>query len=316
MKAILAAAALALALPAAAQYPDRPVHIVVPFAAGGGVDNLTRVVAERLGARLRQPVVIDNKPGADGSIGADYAAKSAPDGYTLFMASSAVAAKKALFKSLPYDAERDFTGIARVARAPTVLIVTPSLPASNVAELVAWGKAHPGTLGYGTPGIGSTQHLNAEILKSETGLDALHVPYKGGAPALVDILAGRVQFMMGIPSEVLPHVKAGKLRALAVSGSERMPQLPEVPTLAEAGLANPGQTVWWGLVAPAKTPPAVIAKLNDDVLAILADPETRKAIEAQGLQAAPLASREFNAFFSDEVKRYAVLVKRFNIPAE
>jgi tripartite-type tricarboxylate transporter receptor subunit TctC len=317
MKVALATLGLALAFSASAQtYPDRPIHIIVPFAPGGGVDNLTRVVSERLAARLKQSVVVDNKPGADGSIGADAAAKSAPDGYTLFMASSSVAAKRSLVKSLPYNAETDFTGIARVARAPTVLIVPASLPVKTVAELVAYGKAHPATLTYATPGVGSTQHLNAEILKAEAGIDALHVPYKGGAPALIDILAGRVSFMMGIPSEVLQHVRAGTVRALAVSGRDRMPQLAALPTLAEAGLKNPGQTVWWGLVAPAKTPPAIVEKLEQDVLAILADPETRKAIEAQGLQAAPLTSREFNEFFRDEVKRYAELVKRFNIPAE
>ena len=317
MKAFLAAAALALAFSASAQYPDRPIHIIVPYAPGGGVDNLTRVVAERLGRRLAQPVVIDNKPGADGAIGADAAAKSPPDGYTLFMATSSVAAKKSLVKKLPYDAEADFVRIVRIARAPSVLIVTPSLPARTVAELVAYGKANPATLSYGTPGVGSTQHLNAEILKSETGLDALHVPYKGGAPALIDILAGRVHFMMAVPSEVLSNIKAGTVRAIAVSGSDRMPQLPELPTLAESGLrGNPGQTTWWGLVAPAKTPPAIVEKLAQETLAILADPETRKAIEAQGLQAAPLNSREFDEFFREEVKRYAELVKRFNIPAE
>jgi tripartite-type tricarboxylate transporter receptor subunit TctC len=159
--------------------------------------------------------------------------------------------------------------------------------------------------------------LNAEILKSETGLDALHVPYKGGAPALVDILAGRVHFMMAVPSEVLTNVRAGTVRAIAVSGRDRMPQMPELPTLAESGMrGNPGQTTWWGLVAPAKTPPAVVEKLAQEVLAILADPETRKAIEAQGLTAAPLNSREFDEFFREEVKRYAELVKRFNIPSE
>ncbi len=189
--------------------------------------------------------------------------------------------------------------------APSVLIVTPSLPVKSVAELVAYGKAHPATLSYGTPGVGSPQHLNAEILKSETGLDALHVPYEGGAPALIDILAGRVSFMMAVPSEVMSNIKAGTVRPLAVSGRDRMPQLPELPTLAEAGMRNdPGQTTWWGLIAPAKTPPAVVEKL------------TRGAIEAQGLQVAALNAREFDEFFREEGKRYAELVKRFNIPAE
>jgi tripartite-type tricarboxylate transporter receptor subunit TctC len=317
MKAALAALGFALAFSASAQYPDRSIHIIVPYAPGGGVDNLTRVVAERLGRRLQQAIIVDNKPGADGAIGADAAAKSAPDGYTLFMATSSVAAKKSLVKKLPYDAEADFVRIARIARAPSVLIVTPSLPVKNVADLVAYGKAHPATLSYGTPGVGSTQHLNAEILKSETGMDALHVPYKGGAPALIDILAGRVHFMMAVPSEVLSNIRAGTVRAIAVSGRERMPQLPELPTLAEAGLrTNPGQSTWWGLVAPAKTPPAVIERLARETLAILSDPETRQAIEAQGLQAAPLDAREFDEFFREEVKRYAELVKRFNIPAE
>ena len=309
-----AAAAAAFAMPAAAAYPERPIKIIVPFAPGGGVDNLARVVAEKLGARLHQPVLIDNKPGANANIGADAAATAAPDGYTLFMASTVIAANHSLFKSLRYDAARDFTAVARVARAPTVLVVSPSLPVSNVAELVQYGKTHK--MSYGSPGVGTTQHLNCEILKGETGIDALHVPYKGGAPALLDVMAGRVEFMMAPPSEVLGQIRAGKVKAIAVSGRDRLPQLPDVPTLAEAGLANPGQTIWWGVLAPAKTPQPIVDQLSREILAILADPDARKAIEQQGVEVAPLGAADYNAFFREELGRYAELVRRFNIPAE
>jgi tripartite-type tricarboxylate transporter receptor subunit TctC len=304
----------ASAIPASAAYPEKPIRIIVPFAPGGGVDNLARVVAEKLGTRLRQPVVIENKPGANANIGAEAAAGSPPDGYTLFMASTVIAANHSLFKTLRYDASRDFTAVARVARAPTVLVIAPALPVKNVAELVQYGKGHK--LTYGSPGVGTTQHLNCEILKGETGIDALHVPYKGGAPALIDVMAGRVDFMMAPPSEVLAQIRAGKVTAIAVSGRDRLPQLPDVPTLAEAKLANPGQTIWWGLLAHAKTPQPIVEHLSREVLAIVADPDARKAIEQQGVEAAPMGATEFNAFFREELGRYAQLVRQFNIPAE
>ena len=316
MRQLLAILSLLLSTLAGAQYPNHPVRLISPFEPGGSNDSLTRLLGERLAQRLGQPFIVENKPGAGGVIGAETVAKSRPDGYTLLMSPSLLVAKKVLVQSLPYDLDADFVRVARVARAPSVLVVTTSISVKDVGELVAYGRSHPATLTYATTGIGSTPHLNAEIFKAETGIDAVHVPYKGGAPALVDLLAGRVHFMMATPGEVMPHVKSGKVRALAVSGLDRMPQLPELPTLAEAGLKNPGQTPWWGIMAPRGTPPAVVERLSTEIVAIMAEPETLKAIEPLGLQSSPLGAQKFDDFFHDEMKRFRELVRRFNIPAE
>jgi tripartite-type tricarboxylate transporter receptor subunit TctC len=313
---LFAALCLALSTLAGAQYPNHPVHLVSPFAPGGSNDSLTRIVGQRLSQRLGQPVIVENKPGAGGVLGAEAVARSRPDGYTLLMAPSLLVAKKVLAQSLPYDLDADFVRIARLARAPSVLVVTTSIPVKTVGELIAYGKSHPATLTYASTGIGSTPHINAEIFKGETGIDAVHVPYKGGAPALVDLLAGRVHFMMSTPGEVMPHVKSGKVRALAVSGRDRMPQLPELPTFVEAGLRNPGQTPWWGIIAPRGTPSTIVDKLSTEIVAIMAEPEVLKSIEALGLQASPLDAQKFDDFFHDEVKRFTEVVRRFNIPPE
>ncbi len=310
------ATALACATASAQTYPDKPIKIVVPFAAGGGVDNLTRLIAKPLSERLKQPVIVDNRPGGNANIGADIAAKSPPDGYTLLMTSSVSTVNRALFKNLPYDALADFVQIARIAEAPSILVVAPSIPAKSVTELVAYSKANAGNISFASTGVGSGQHLNGEIFSKYAGVPAVHVPYKGGPPALTDVMTGRVTYMITNPSEVLPQIEGGKLRPLAVTGRSRMKALPNIPTLTEAGVKNPGTTGWWGLVAPAKTPQAIVDRLAREVLEILKDPEVKANMQRMGLEEAPMPPPEFTAFYRSEVKRYGDIIREFKIETE
>lgn len=317
MKSTAALAVLAASGAASAQeYPAKPVRIVVAFAAGGGVDLLTRVVVQHLGPRLKQTIIVDNRPGANANLGADFVAKSPADGYTLLMASSVFAASRGLSKKLTYDGLTDFTQVARVGLAPSVLVVSAALPVKSIAELIAYGRAHAADISYASTGFGSGQHLNGVIFSKYAGLPAVHVPYKGGSLAMTDILTGRVTFFMTIPGEILPHIAAGKVRALAVTGSSRAKFLPDVPTLTEAGVPNPGLSAWWGLVAPAKTPKAVVERLSAEMLAVLGDPETRAGIEKIGVQVAPLPAQEFAQFYRNEVKRYMDIGTEFKIEME
>ena len=317
VSAILALASALAATAAAAQtYADKPIKIVVPFAAGGGVDNLTRLIAKPLGDRLKQPIIIDNRPGGNANIGADVAAKSPPDGYTLLMTSSVSTVNRALFKNLPYDALTDFIQIARIAEASSILVVPAQLPVKSVAELIAYSKANSGTISFASTGVGSGQHLNGEIFSKYAGVPAVHVPYKGGAPAITDVMGGRVTFMITNPSEVLPHIEGGKLRALAVTGNSRMKALPGVPTMIEAGLKSKGTTGWWGLVAPAKTPKPIVDRIAKEMLDILKDPAIKANLEKMGLVESTMGPAEFAAFYRDEVKRYGDLIAEFKIETE
>ena len=315
--AALAASALPFAMPALAQgYPAKPVKIIVPFAAGGGVDNITRLIGKSLSERLKQPVIVDNRPGGNANIGAEAAAKSPPDGYTLLMTSAVSTVNRAMFRNLGYDALTDFVQIARVAQSPNVMVVSADLPVKSMKELLEYGKANPGAFSFASTGVGSGQHLNGEIFSKYSGVKALHVPYKGGPPALTDVMAGRVTFFITNPSEALPQVTGGKMRALAVTGNTRMKSLPDVPTMNEVGVKNPGTIAWWGLVAPTGTPKEIIEKLASETLAVLKDPEVKAALAKMGFEEATLGPAEFTAFYRDEVKRYADLVKEFNIQAE
>jgi tripartite-type tricarboxylate transporter receptor subunit TctC len=314
--AVLAATVLASTVAFAQSYPGKPIKIVVPFSAGGGVDNLTRLIAKPLSERLKQPVVIDNRPGGNANIGAEVAAKSPPDGYTLLMTSSVSTANRALFKNLSYDALTDFVQIVRIASAPSILVVATSLPVNSVVQLVAYGKANAANVSFASTGVGSGQHLNGEIFSKYAGVPAVHVPYKGGPPAITDLMTGRITFMITNPSEVLPQIEGGKLRPLAVTGSARMKALPDVPTLIEAGLKNPGNTAWWGLVAPAKTPKEIVDRIAREVLEILKDPAVRASMERMGLQDASMPPAEFAGFYREEVKRYGDLVREFKIETE
>src|SRR5229473_6410499 len=262
-----------VALAANAQtYPSKPIRIIVPYAAGGAVDIIARIIGQPLSEQLKQPVIVDNRPGASANIGMELVAKAAPDGYVLLMASNGIATNMALFPTITFNVRRDFAPIARIGFAPLVIVVPASSPAKSLRDLIAAAKAEPGKLTYASAGNGSSGHLAGELLKSSAKIDVLHVPYKGGAPAITDLLGERISFMPINSVEVIPHIRSARLRALAVGSDKRVALLPDVPTVAEAALPGFEATVWWGLVAPAGTPPEILATLNADTNKALGDP--------------------------------------------
>jgi len=293
-----------------AAFPTHPVRLVIPFPAGGPLDAVGRAIAQKLGDAWGQSVVVDNRPGAGGNIGADLVAKSAPDGYTVVMgALSTHAVNPSLYPSMPYDAVKDFAPITLVAITPNVLVVNPSLPVHSVQELIAYAKAHPGKLSFGSGSNGSAGHLAGELFKVDTGVDMVHVPYRGAAPAMQALLAGDTQLMFDNLASAMPQVRAGKLRALAVTTAKRSPLVPELPTMAEAGLKDFDIATWFGLLAPAGTPQPVIAKWNAEVSRILAAPDMRERLALQGAEAAPTTPEQFARFIAAEVPKYARIVK-------
>ncbi len=308
---IVIACALAFALPVAAQpFPTKAVKLIVPFPAGGPLDATGRAIAQKLTEAWGQSVIVENKPGAGGNIGADLVAKSPPDGYTVVMgALSTHAVNPSLYPKMPYDAQKDFAPITLVAITPNVLVVNPSLPVHSVKELIAYAKAHPGKLSFGSGSIGSAGHLAGELFNVDAGVDMVHVPYKGAAPAMQALLAGDTQLMFDNLASATAQVKAGKLRALAVTTAQRSKLAPDLPTMAEAGLPGFDISTWFGLLAPAGTPPDVIAKWNADVTKILSAPEMRDRLAAQGAEAAPDTPAEFARFIASELTKYARIVK-------
>jgi tripartite-type tricarboxylate transporter receptor subunit TctC len=309
--ALALACALPFALPAHADtFPSKTAKLVVPFPPGGPLDATGRAIAQKLTEAWGQSVIVENKPGAGGNIGADYVAKSPPDGYTIVMgALSTHAVNPSLYPKMPYDAQKDFAPITLVAITPNVLVVNPSLPVHSVKELIAYAKTHPGKLSFGSGSIGSAGHLAGELFKVDTGVDMVHVPYKGAAPAMQALLAGDTQLMFDNLASAMSQVKAGKLRALAVTTAERSKLVPDLPTMAEAGVPGFDISTWYGLMAPAGTPPDVIAKWNADVTKILSAPEMRERLAAQGAEASPDSPAEFAKFISAELVKYARIVK-------
>jgi tripartite-type tricarboxylate transporter receptor subunit TctC len=309
--ACAALAALALFANAQAPYPTRPIRIVVPFPAGGTTDILARAVAQKLTEATGQTVVVDNRPGAGGNIGAELVAKSAPDGYTLLMGTVGTHAINAsLYKAMPFDHVRDFAPVILVAGVPNVLVVNPAVPANSVQELIAYGRANPGKLNFASSGSGTSIHLAAELFKTTTGVQMAHIPYKGSAPALVDLMGGQVQLMFDNLPSALPQIKAGKLRALAVTSAQRSAALPDVPTVAESGLPGFEASSWFGLLAPAATPKDIIAKLNGEVAKWLATPEAREKLAAQGaIVAAGLTPDDFVRHIAAETTKWQKVVK-------
>lgn len=310
--------ALVIALPAAAQaYPDHPVHIIVPFTPGGSSDVLARAIGVELGRALNQPVVIDNIAGAGGSLGAERAAKSPADGSTLLMGHiGTLAINPSLYPRLGYDPVHSFAPVAWIARVPNVLVVNASVPATTLKELVAYAKANPGKLAYGSGGNGSAAHTTMEYFKLQTGTSFLHIPYRGTAPSVTDLLAGQVQVLFtGIPA-LLPHIRSGRVRALAVSSPKRLALLPDVPTVAESGIAGTANfeaDQWYGLVAPAGTPADVVALLNKHVNAALDAPDVRARLAAEGAEATPASPQAFGQLIAREIPRWERVIKNARI---
>ena len=314
---LLGAAAASLAAPALAQqFPSKPVRIVVPYTAGGGADTTARLIAPKLQDALGQTVVIDNKPGAGGTIGDDAVAKAAPDGHTLLLGAFAHAVNPSLMAKMPFRTPDDFAPVSLLVTVPELLVVTPSFPAKTVAELVAMAKAEPGKLSYASSGNGSAQHLAAELFKLRTGTDIQHVPYKGGSLAVADVAAGHVPFYFGNMSAALPQARAGRVRALAVTSPQRSPAAPEVPTIAEAGVTGCEISEWNALLAPAATPPATVGRLHAEVVKILASDEIKAKFADLGAQTVGSTPAELAAFLRGEMAKWADVVKAANIKIE
>jgi tripartite-type tricarboxylate transporter receptor subunit TctC len=311
--AALAASPVALAARGAraqAAYPSQPIRIVVPFPPGGATDIMARAAAQRLTEAWKAQVVVDNRPGAGGNIGSELVAKSAPDGYTLEMCTVGTHAINAsLYAKMPYDHIRDFTPIVLVAAVPNVLVVHPSLPVASVQELVAYIKANPGKVNFASSGAGTSIHLSGELFKVLTGVQITHVPYKGSAPALTDLLGGQVQMMFDNLPPSLPHIKGGKLRALAVTTSERAPTLPDLPTMVEAGVPGFEASSWFGLVAPAGTPRPIVMKINEEIARWLATPEAKEKLVAIGGAARGGSPEDFAQHIAAETAKWARVVK-------
>ncbi len=303
-------ACFACAAPAAAQpYPSRPIRVVVPIAPGGGQDTIARILSMKLAETFRQQTVVDNRPGGGGVIGTQIVAKSAPDGYTLLFTANPFSTNPVLQSSLPYDTLRDFAAISLVATAPLMLVVHPGIPARSVQELIAHAKAHPGTLSYGTSGNGSPQHIAGELFRTMAGIDYIHVPYKGGAAAILDILGGKVPLAFAGMITVTPHVKAGRLNALAVTSRKRSPAMPDLPTVAEGGLRNFEVLTWYGFFARGGTPAPVIKALNTAVGQALASPEVVERLTREAHDPAPSSPDELAAFVRAEIEKTRSLAR-------
>jgi len=314
---LVGCAGLASSLACAQPWPARPVKFVVPFAPGGQSDVVARMVAEKLAARWSQPVVVENKAGAATTIGADLVAKAAADGYTMLLAPAPFVITQYAYPKLPYDSRRDFTPVALLVTNPLVVVTNPGrMPGQSVAEFVAQLKKNPGAMPYGTPGNGSLPHLAVALFQLQSGTEALHVPYKGGGPAVVDLVAGQMSFMFASPLEVMPHVTSGKLRALAVTGDQRVSYWPQVPTLVESGYPQYQAFAWFGVVVAAATPRDIITRMNADIGAVLRLPDVAERLKAQGADVATGTPEAFGRFLDAEHQRWSAAVKAANVTVQ
>lgn len=299
----------AMSCAAQTAYPSKPVRFIVPFAPGGGTDIVARVLAQRLNDAWGRAVIVDNRPGAGSTLGTDLAVKSPADGYTMLLSSISLAFNASLYKSLPFDPTRDLAPVTLVAIQPNMLVTNPRLPALSVKELLALAKQKPGSIKYASGGNGSGPHLATELLKISTGVELTHVPYKGTGPALVDLLAGQVDMMIAVTASALPHVRAGRLRALAVTGEARSTVAPDVPTLDESGVPGYEFKTWYGIQVPAKTPVAIVNELNRRVADVLARPDVVEQLSAAGLDARASSPRDFGALIAAEISKWGKVVK-------
>lgn len=301
----------------AQDFPTKPIRIVVPYTPGGATDNLARLCAQELTKAWGQPVIVDNRPGASGIIASQFVAEAAPDGYTLLLGTSTqLATNVALYPKLSYNPVKDFAPVAVLVKGDNVLVVHPSVPATNVKEPIALAKAKPGQLNFATSGNGTSQHLSAELFKSMAGVDMMHIPYKGSAPALADLLSGQVPVMFENIITVVPHIKAGSLRALAVTGAKRWPTLPDLPTIAEAGLPGYEISGFYGIVAPAGTPKPIVAKLNKELTRIISNPNLRERLLIQGFEPSPSTPDEFTELIKTYIAKNAKIVKEAGIKVD
>jgi tripartite-type tricarboxylate transporter receptor subunit TctC len=292
----------------AEDYPSRSIRVVVPFSPGGAVDGPMRLIAQELGKRLGQAVVVENKPGAGATIGTDVVAKAPPDGYTLLLASQTNAISATLYSKLPFDPIEDFTPIALIGREPGVVVVNPAVPAKSLQAFIAYVKAHPGEVNFASSGNGSGQHLFAALLASKTGMKMNHVPYRGSGQATTDLLSGVVSMAIPGTAGMVGHIKAGRLRALAVTGATRSPQLPDVPTVMESGVPGYEAYVWMGLLAPKGTPPAIVERLNRDVVAVLGEDSVKRYMANAGIEIVGSTSADFGKFYRAERDLWAKVI--------
>jgi tripartite-type tricarboxylate transporter receptor subunit TctC len=310
LRIVLAGLALLVCASAAAQpYPNRAVRIVVPFPPGGTSDILARTIGTRLSPLLGQPVVVENRPGAGGNIAAEHVAKAAPDGYTLIMGTSSLAISQSLYRKLNYDLVRDFAPVTQAVNYANLLVVHPSTGFSHLNDLLGAAKAKPGSLSYGTAGNGTPPHMTGELFKSYTGVDIQHIPYKGGAPAIADLVAGQIPIMFDNVPPLLPHVRSGRIKPLAVTSLARVPVLPDVPSLHELGLKDFDAVGWNGILAPAGTPREIVARLHADVTKIFQIPDVRESLTAQGADIVGNTPEQFAAWIRAEVRRWAEVIR-------
>jgi tripartite-type tricarboxylate transporter receptor subunit TctC len=315
-----ACALVALAISAAAHaqvYPSKPIRMIVAYPPGGGTDIVGRMVAQKLGETLGQNVVVENRGGASGNIGTEIAARAAPDGYTVLMGNVAPnAINVSLFRSLPFDPVADFAPVSLVASTPNILVVHPSTPARTVKEVIALARARPGTLNFASAGVGSSSHLAGELFRVLAGADIVHVPYKGAGPAMVDVLSGQVQLYFATMPAAMPHVKSGKLVPIAVTSARRSPALPELPTIAESGVAGYEASTWYGLLAPAHTPGPAVARLHEGILKILGEAELRERLTDQGFEPVGDSPQEFAAYIRSEIAKWGKVIRDAGIRSE
>lgn len=307
--AVLSALTAVPSLATAQEYPTKPITIIVPFPAGGTLDNLTHSLAQKMSDDFKQPVIIDNKPGAGTVIGTEIVARAAPDGYTLGMVANSFAINPSLYDNLRYDTVKDFTPVSWVAYTPHLLVANPDVPVKSLADVIATAKSKPGELSFASFGAGTSPHIAIERLKAEAKIDVLHIPYKGQAPALNDLLGGHVDMMFANTPDVLPHVKSGKLRAIALANDTRLESIPEVPTFKEAGVDNMNSNSWYGVIVPSGTPAPIVERLSAEFVRIVNLPEIRERLLAQGLEPAGTTSAEFAEYLKSEMEMAAKVVK-------